>query len=211
MSSSDGTIGRSAVRRSPLLDRGDEDRLADARLLAWQAGRASRQVSPASRRRVDRRRQRRGRAGLPRPVPRRPRSAARGRRRWRPCRRRSRRQAASTVPDADEPAGREDPDPVADALDLVSRWLESRIARPRSWTSRRSRSRISTTPSGSIDGRRLVEDQEVGRLDQRVGDAEALAHAARVGLDRGRRPGGQPDLVEDLVDGGLAPRRGGGR
>ena len=33
----------------------------------------------------------------------------------------------------------------------VSRWLESRIARPRSWTSRRSSSRISTTPIGSID------------------------------------------------------------
>ena len=49
-------------------------------------------------------------------------------------------------------------------------------------------------------GRRLVEDQDVGILDQRVGDAEPLEHAPRVGVDPVIGPGGQPDLVEDLVD-----------
>ena len=51
--------------------------------------------------------------------------------------------------------------------------------------------------------RRLVEDEQVGRLDQRVGDAEALAHAARVGADPVVGAARQADLVEDLVDGGL--------
>ena len=55
-----------------------------------------------------------------------------------------------------------------------------------------------------VDGdRRLVEDQDGGLLDQRVGDAEALAHAAGVRL--GLAVGGvlEADLVEQLVDPGL--------
>jgi hypothetical protein len=49
-------------------------------------------------------------------------------------------------------------------------------------------------------GRRLVEDQDVRILDQGVGDAEALKHAARVRLGEVIAAGGEPDLVEDLVD-----------
>ena len=56
------------------------------------------------------------------------------------------------------------------------------------------------------DGR-FVEDEDVGRLHQRVGDPEALAHAARIRLDESSATTGQPDLVEDLVDRPLAPRR----
>ena len=50
---------------------------------------------------------------------------------------------------------------------------------------------------------RLVEDQHVGILDQRVGDAETLEHAARVGVGPVVGAIGQPDLLEDLVDGRL--------
>ena len=50
---------------------------------------------------------------------------------------------------------------------------------------------------------RLVEDEQVGRLDQGVRDAEPLAHAAGVRADPVVRAIGEPDLREDLVDGGL--------
>ena len=56
-------------------------------------------------------------------------------------------------------------------------------------------------------GRRLVEDQDVGILDEGIGDAEPLEHAPRVRVDRvvGAR---QADLVEDLVDRLLRQLRG---
>ena len=52
-------------------------------------------------------------------------------------------------------------------------------------------------------GRRLVEDEDVRRLHQRVRDAEALLHAARVRLDAVVGTVGQTDLLEDLVHRGL--------
>ena len=49
-------------------------------------------------------------------------------------------------------------------------------------------------------GRRLIEDQNVGILDERIGDAEALEHAARVGVGAVVGARRQADLLEDLVD-----------
>ena len=52
-------------------------------------------------------------------------------------------------------------------------------------------------------GRRLVEDQDVGILDQGIGDAEPLEHPSRIGLRRVVASGGQADLLKNLVDRGL--------
>ena len=46
----------------------------------------------------------------------------------------------------------------------------------------------------------LVEDHELGRVDERVGDAEALLHAVRVVADLGVGALAQADDVEHLVD-----------
>ena len=85
----------------------------------------------------------------------------------------------------------------------LSRWLDSRIAMPRSVTRRRAAVEDLGHAERVDRGRRLVEDEDVGVLHERVGDAEALEHAARIGLDAVVGPVGQPDLLEDLVDGGL--------
>ena len=84
----------------------------------------------------------------------------------------------------------------------LRRWLDSMIARPRSSTSRRSRSRISTTPIGSID---VVGSSRMSRS----GDlTRASAMPSRWRMPREYAPTGssaatrQPDLLEDLVDGG---------
>ena len=57
---------------------------------------------------------------------------------------------------------------------------------------------------GDTDGvdrdRRLVEDQDVGILDQRVGDAQPLPHASRVRVHPGVGPVRQAHLREHVVD-----------
>ena len=80
---------------------------------------------------------------------------------------------------------------------------ESRTVRLRSFTSRRSSASSSSTPDGSMAIVGSSRIRTVGLLDQGVGDAEALAHAARVRL--GLAVGGvlEADLVEQLVDAGL--------
>ena len=85
----------------------------------------------------------------------------------------------------DQPAGREDADPVADATGPGSAG-GSRAGSPcpRSRTSAAQQVEDLDDAERVDRGRRLVEDQDVRVLDQRVGDAEALEHAARVGLDR---------------------------
>ena len=59
----------------------------------------------------------------------------------------------------------------------VSRWLDSRIARPRSWT--RARAARGSRPRRSGRSRSWARrGSGCRRLDQRVGDAETLLHAA---------------------------------
>ena len=103
--------------------------------------------------------------------------------------------------DADELAGGEDADAVADRLDLARAGGSTAGPRGRARrTSRRRRSRISTTPSGSIavvGSSRMSTD---GDLHQRVGDAEPLEHAPRVRVDARIGALGHADLLEDLVD-----------
>ena len=47
---------------------------------------------------------------------------------------------------------------------------------------------------------RLVEDQDLGVAEQGGGQPEALAHAEREAADPAAAGGGQPGLLEDLVD-----------
>ncbi len=71
---------------------------------------------------------------------------------------------------------------------------DSRTVRLRSLTRRRSSASSSSTPDGSIAIVGSSRMSTVGVLDQGVGDAEPLAHAARVrlGLACRRRPRGGP-------------------
>ena len=103
-----------------VLDRGDEDGLADARLGDRPGGRGrarARAGSVGALDRLDRRERRAASCRGPLDVGRR--AAARGRPRWRRCRHRTAWPAPSTVPTPIEPARGEDPDPVADRLDLA--------------------------------------------------------------------------------------------
>jgi hypothetical protein len=47
---------------------------------------------------------------------------------------------------------------------------------------------------------RLVQDEQTRPANQRPGQAEALAHAQGVGLDRAAAYPGQPDLLQRVVD-----------
>ena len=111
----------------------------------------------------------------------------------------------------DEPTGGEDPDPVAHRLDLGQQ-VAREHDREAAFVDELAQQVQDLDDAERVDrGRRLVEDEQVRRLDQRVGDAEPLAHAARVGLDRIVRPVGQADVGEDLVDGRLGLVDGRGR
>ena len=103
----------------------------------------------------------------------------------------------------DELARGEEPDPVAQGLDLaqdVRREQDGEVALLHEPPEQREQ----LLHARRVDrDRRLVEDQDGRLLDQGVGDAEALAHAAGVRL--GLAVGGvlEADLVEQLVDPGL--------
>ena len=109
-------------------------------------------------------------------------------------------------PGGDEAARGEEADPVAQRLDLaqdVRREQDRQVALGDEAPEQREQ----LLDARRVDrDRRLVEDEDRRLLDQGVGDAEALAHAARVRL--GLLVGGvvEPDLVEQLVD----PRLGDG-
>ena len=135
-----------------VLDRGDEDVLADAAFGDRPGGRGPATCRLPVGRRLDRLDRRR----CPRSVVARPLDVGR-RRQLEPDlddgrrRRRTGRPARRRCPDPmSRPAAKI---PIRSHTDWtwVSRWLESMIASPRSSTSLRSRSRISTTPIGSIE------------------------------------------------------------
>ena len=103
----------------------------------------------------------------------------------------------------DQAPGGEDPDPVADRLDLGEQ-VAGEQDRQAPLVDQRPEEVEDLDDAERVDGgRRLVEDEDVGRLHQRVGDAEALLHAPRVRLDPVVRAIGQADLLEDLVHGRL--------
>ena len=66
-------------------------------------------------------------------------------------------------------------------------WLETKTVRPSAPSDRRS-SRTSTMPAGSSPFAGSSRTSSAGSFSKRGGDAEALLHAERVGLRRGRRP-----------------------
>ena len=84
-------------------------------------------------------------------------------------------------------------------------WLLTRIVLPMLRSSRRI-SRISTRARGSRPGCGLVEDQHCRIVDQRVGQAEPLAHAARKRLDVCGPLVGEADDLEQLADHACAAR-----
>ncbi len=91
--------------------------------------------------------------------------------------------SSSTVPTPISRPGGEDPDPVADRLDLGQQVAREQDRQP-ALVDEPAQELEDLDDAERVDRRgRLVEDQQVGRLDQRIGDAEPLAHAARVGLD----------------------------
>ena len=81
----------------------------------------------------------------------------------------------------------------------ASRWLETSTVRPSSARPRRKAAQPVDALGVEAVGR-LVEDQDLGVAEQGGGQAEALAHAEREAADPAAGVGGQPDLVEGLVD-----------
>ena len=60
------------------------------------------------------------------------------------------------------------------------------------------------TPSGGVEGARgLVQDQDVGFVDEGLRQAQPLAHPAGVSTDAAFGRGSQHGLLEGLVDSGL--------
>ena len=94
----------------------------------------------------------------------------------------------------DQPAAIQDPDPVADPLDVgqdVGR-EDDRRAGPQVGDERQQ-----VAPALGIErADRLVEDQQARRGDERLGDPEPLAHPARVAADPPARRVGEPDQLE---------------
>ena len=100
----------------------------------------------------------------------------------------------------DEPARGEDADPVAHRLDLREQ-VARQEDRQAVVTAERLEQLEDLLDADRVDrGRRLVEDEDVGVLDERIGNPEPLAHAARVRPDLVVAAIHQADLAEDLVD-----------
>ena len=105
----------------------------------------------------------------------------------------------SDGPLPDEPAGGEDPDPIADGLDLGQEVAREQDGQAALVDEGAEEVEDLDHPERVDGGRRLIEDEDVGRLHQRVGDAEALLHATRIRFDAVVGAVGQADLIEDLV------------
>ncbi len=103
-------------------------------------------------------------------------------------------------PHADEPAGREDPDTVARRLDLREQVARQEDRDPL-FVGELPEEVENLDDADRVDrGGRFVEDEDLGVLHERIGDAEPLEHAAGVRLGFRVGPVGHPDLPEDLLD-----------
>ena len=80
-------------------------------------------------------------------------------------------------------------------------WVVSRIVAPSS-TSDSSTSHSSLRARGSRPGGGLVQEQHLGPGDERRGQVQAAAHAARVGLHQAPAGVGQAELLQQLVGAG---------
>ncbi len=110
---------------------------------------------------------------------------------------------------ADEPARGEDADPVAHRLDLVEQVAGQQDGQA-ALVGQPPEQVQDLDHAERVDGRgRLVEDEQVGVLDQGVGDAQALEHAPRVRLDQGVGAIGQTDLARGPHRWSSRPRRRG--
>jgi hypothetical protein len=106
-------------------------------------------------------------------------------------------------PLTDESTGGEDADPVAHGLDLVEQVAREQDGQA-TLMGQAPKQVEHLDHADRVDGgRRLIEDEQVGILDQRIGDAQPLEHAPRIRLDERIGPIAQTDLDEDLVDGRL--------
>ncbi len=104
-------------------------------------------------------------------------------------------------PDADQAPSREDPDPIADRLDLGQQ-VARQHDRQAAFADEAPQQGEDLVDAQRVDrGGGFVEDEQVGRLDQGIGDAQPLAHPARIGVDRVVGAIGQANLLEDFVDG----------
>ncbi len=103
----------------------------------------------------------------------------------------------------DQPPGGEDPDPVAHRLDLVEQVARQQDRHP-ALVHEPAEQVEDLDDADRVDrGGRLVEDEHVRILDERVGDAEALEHAPRVRVHAVVGAVGQADLLEHLIDRGV--------
>src|SRR6187401_2987744 len=103
----------------------------------------------------------------------------------------------------DEAAMGEDPDPIAQLLDLAEQ-----VARKQHGEAAVTGQGLNEVEelghAGRVDGRRrLVEDEDLRILDEGIGDAEPLEHAPRVGIGGMVGRVRQAHLLEELDD----PRR----
>ena len=98
---------------------------------------------------------------------------------------------------ADEPAAVEDRDVIADALDVVEDvgGVEDRDLAPQ--LAHQVEDLAATDRVEGADG--LVEEEDGGRADERLGDAQPLAHPARVGDGPAVGRIGQADPGEDAA------------
>jgi hypothetical protein len=104
------------------------------------------------------------------------------------------------VPCPDQPTGGEDADAVAHGLDLVEQVAREQDRHPALLDEGAEQLEDLRDAEGVDRRRRLIEDEHIRVLDQRVGDAEALDHAAGVGLDPVVGAVGQADLLEHRID-----------
>ena len=96
----------------------------------------------------------------------------------------------------------DDRDAVTDLLDLVEQVAGEHDGPVAAAQAADQRAHLDNALRVEAVGR-LVEDHDLGILDQRRRDGEALLHAHRVGAEPVLRPVSQVDLLERRVDAGV--------